>query len=330
MKPHPDDRSCPVTTLNIRTLTLPTQWHLDTVKDQAGTLKLAVWDLKDAPAGLSPEEVDAVVYHHPSGRAGLKRLAALPNLKLIQTQSTGYDGFAEAGHGAAVASAYGLHADGTAEMALGLMLTAQRQLDRFARDQSAHRWQPLGSPGLVDRKVLMIGAGGIGEAIAKRLQPFGVELTRVGSRARDDQRGHVHGVDELPALLPNADIVVLITPLNAGTHHLVNQDFLARLPDGALIVNVARGPVVDTDALLAETQSGRLRAALDVVDPEPLPEDHPLWDAPGVFITPHVGGRSDALKPRLARFLREQVRRIANGEELQNLVYKGELKVKSV
>lgn len=313
-----------MTTLNIRTLTLPTQWHLDTVKDLAGDLKLAVWDMLDEPSALSAHEIDAVVYHHPSGRAGLKRLRALPNLKLIQTQSTGYDGFIEAGHGAAVASAYGLHADGTAELALGLMLTAQRRLDCFARDQHAHVWHPTGSPGLTDRKVLMIGAGGIGEAIARRLEPFGVELTRVGTRARDDQRGHVHAVEELPALLPEAEIVVLITPLNDGTRHLVNKDFLARLPDGALIVNVARGPVVDTAALLSELQSGRLRAALDVVDPEPLPEDHPLWDAPGVYITPHIGGRSDALKPRLTRFLREQVRRIVNDEALQSLVYEGE------
>lgn len=313
-----------MTTLNIRTLTLPTQWHLDTVKDQAGDLELHLWDLREAPQSLSAERIDAVVYHHPSGNAGLAQLAALPNLKLIQTQSTGYDGFIEAGHGAAVANAYGLHADGTAELALGLILVAQRRLDQFARDQSQHRWHPTGSPGLVDRNVLMIGTGGIGQAIAHRLRPFGVTLTRVGTHARTDAHGPVHGVDELPALLPDADIVVLITPLNDSTRHLVNRDFLARMADGALLVNVARGPVVDTRALLAETQSGRLRAALDVVDPEPLPAGHPLWDVPGVYITPHIGGRSDALKPRLATFLREQVRRIAHGEPLQSLVYPGD------
>lgn len=312
-----------MTTLDIRTLTLPTQWHLDAVRDQAGDLQLAVWNLKDDPVGLSREDIDAVVYHHPSGADGLKRISALPRLKLIQTQSTGYDGFVAAGRGAAVASAYGLHAGPTAELTLGLILTAQRSLDHFAREQSAGRWAPATTPGLLDRNVLMIGAGGIGEAIAERLIPFGVALTRVGTRARTDHRGPVHGVDELPELLPRADIVVLITPLNDATHHLVDSDFLARLPDGALVVNVARGPVVDTDALLHEVQSGRLRAALDVVDPEPLPAGHPLWTAPGVFITPHIGGRSEALKPRLARFLREQVRRIAQGEALQNLVHPG-------
>ncbi|HCE41889.1 2-hydroxyacid dehydrogenase [Alloalcanivorax profundimaris] len=312
-----------MTTLNIRTLTLPTQWHLDTVKDQAGDLKLGVWDLTGAPEGLSEAEVEAVVFHHPAGEAGKQRLATLPNLKLIQTQSTGYDGFIEAGRGAAVASAYGLHAGPTAELTLGLILTAQRGLDHFARDQAEHVWRPFTTPGLLDRKVLMIGTGGVGAAIAERLAPFGVELTRVGTRARDDERGHVHGVDELPALLPAAEIVILITPLNDATRGMVNADFLARLPDGALVVNVARGPVVDTDALLAELRSGRLRAALDVVDPEPLPADHPLWDAPGLCLVPHVGGRSEALKPRLATYLREQVRRIANGEPLQNLVHPG-------
>lgn len=310
-----------MTTLNIRTLTVPTAWHLEMLRDVAGEdLKLAIWDLRQAPQGMSEDEIDAVIFHHPAADAGLARLSALPRLKLVQTQSTGYDGFIEAAGGATVASAYGLHAEATAELTLGLILTAQRHLDRFARDQSSKVWAPIQSPGLLDRRVLLVGVGGIGQAISERLLPFGVELTRVGSRARHDQHGPVHGVDELPALLPNAEIVVLITPLNDATHHLVNRDFLARLPDGALLVNVARGPVVDTDALLAELQSGRLRAALDVVDPEPLPENHPLWNAPGLFLTPHVGGRSDALKPRLQRFLREQVRRIVAGEELQNVV----------
>jgi phosphoglycerate dehydrogenase-like enzyme len=310
-----------MTTLNIRTLAVPTSWHLDMLQDIAGdALKLVVWDLRSPPRGAREEDIDAVIFHHPAGAAGLARLAALSNLKLIQTQSTGYDGFIEAGGGATVASAYGLHTEPTAELALGLILTAQRHLHHFAREQSAKRWSPMQSPGLVDRRVLLVGVGGIGQAITERLLPFGVALTRVGRRARDDGHGHVHGVDELPALLPNAEIVVLITPLNDATHHLVDRDFLARLPDGALLVNVARGPVVDTNALLAELQNGRLRAALDVVDPEPLPEDHPLWNAPGLFLTPHVGGRSDALKPRLQRFLREQVRRIVAGEALQNVV----------
>ncbi|MBA4720104.1 MAG: 2-hydroxyacid dehydrogenase [Alcanivorax sp.] len=308
-----------MTTLDIKTLALPTSWHMDTVQDVAGPLRLVKWDLRDDPP-IPAEEIDAVVFHHPAGEAGLARLGQLPNLKLVQTQSTGYDGFVEAAGGATVANAYGLHAEATAELALGLILAGQRSLFDFAVDQKAHRWAPKQTPGLVDRTVLIIGAGGIGRAIAERLLPFGVTLLRVGQRAREDDLGVIRANTELPALLPQADIVVLITPLNDATRHLVNADFLARLPDGALVVNVARGPVVDTDALLAELRSGRLRAALDVVEPEPLPEDHPLWDAPNTLITPHVGGRSEALKPRLSAFLRDQVGRIARGERLLNIV----------
>ncbi len=130
----------------------------------------------------------------------------------------------------------------------------------------------------------------------------------------------VHGVDELDALLPGADIVVLAVPLNQHTRALFDARRLALLPDGALIVNVARGPVIDTDALLAETRAGRLRAALDVTDPEPLPSEHPLWRAPGVLITPHVGGNSAAFPPRAQRLVDAQLRRLVTGAPLGGVV----------
>jgi phosphoglycerate dehydrogenase-like enzyme len=130
----------------------------------------------------------------------------------------------------------------------------------------------------------------------------------------------VHAQDELPALLPDADVVVLITPLTAETRGLVDAAFLARMKDGALLVNVARGAVVDTDALTAEVRAGRLEAALDVTDPEPLPPEHPLWSLPGVLISPHVGGTSTAFEPRARRLIAEQLRRWAAGEPLDNEV----------
>lgn len=121
-------------------------------------------------------------------------------------------------------------------------------------------------------------------------------------------------------LLPMADAVILAVPYGPDTHHLVDTAFLGALPDGALVVNVARGPVIQTDALLAELVSGRLRAALDVTDPEPLPSDHPLWRAPNVFITPHVGGDTSAFLPRAWRLLQQQLDRFAAGVELANVV----------
>ena len=168
-----------------------------------------------------------------------------------------------------------------------------------------------------------MGVGGIGAAIAQRLEPFEVELTRVGSRARTDEHGTVHGADELVELAGTAEVVVVITPLTEQTRHLINKEVLAALPDGALVVNVARGPVVDTDALTAEVLAGRLSAALDVVDPEPLPADHPLWKAPNAIITPHVGGNTGAFVPRIRKLLKEQIGRLAGGEEPLNLVRRG-------
>src|SRR5690606_30484559 len=139
---------------------------------------------------------------------------------------------------------------------------------------------------LAGKRVLIVGAGDIGVGVAARLAPFEVSITRVARRPRPG----VHGVDELPELLPHADVVALLVPLTDATRGMVDKDFLGRMADGALLVNAARGPVVDTAALTEELSTGRIGAALDVTDPEPLPPDHPLWRMPNVLITPHVAG----------------------------------------
>lgn len=183
------------------------------------------------------------------------------------------------------------------------------------------RWVPLGRrTSLADRRVLIVGYGSVGKATARRFNAFDVTLTAVASRARagDDLVDTVHGIDELPELLPDHDVVVVIVPLNDSTHQLVDEAFLSAMPDGALLVNVARGPVADTDALVRH--AGRLRIALDVTDPEPLPDGHPLWTAPDVLITPHAGGNTTALVPRMAELLREQLTRVAAGDAPLHLV----------
>jgi phosphoglycerate dehydrogenase-like enzyme len=214
-----------------------------------------------------------------------------------------------------------VHDASTAELALALTLAALRRLPLFVRAQDAEEWRPGVYDALADKRVLIVGYGSIGAAVEERLVPFEVdEVMRVARTARASARGPVHALSDLPRLLPRADVVVLCTPLTDETRGLVDADFLARMPDGALLVNVARGGVVDTKSLLEEVSSGRLRAALDVTDPEPLPAGHPLWSAPGVLITPHVGGPTSAFLPRAKRLLREQLGRWARGEELEHTV----------
>ena len=175
---------------------------------------------------------------------------------------------------------------------------------------------------LADKRVLILGYGGIGVAIARRLSGFEVKLTAVASRARggDELVASVHGVEELPVLLPEHDVVVVIVPLSKATTGMVDRRFLASMPDGALLVNVSRGKVVDTDALVEAAGSGRIRAALDVTDPEPLPADHPLWQTPGVLISPHVGGVTTAFTPRAIVLLREQIAAFVGERPLRNVV----------
>ncbi|MFE6645210.1 NAD(P)-dependent oxidoreductase [Nocardioides sp. NPDC057772] len=211
----------------------------------------------------------------------------------------------------------GLHDASAAEHGLGLILAAQRELPRWVRDQDAGRWQPEHTRSLADSRVVILGYGSIGAALEQRLLACEAEVVRVASRP-DADRG-VHGVDELPALLPTADIMVLTLPEKPGTIGLIGGEQLALLPDDALVVNIGRGRTLDTGALLAELSTGRLRAALDVVDPEPLPADHPLWST-GAIVTPHVGGGAATFYPRAERLVAEQLRRFAEGRPLLNVV----------
>lgn len=314
-----------MTTLDIRTIAFPDSelmGHVDArVPDhQHADLRFVVWSAEHQDPTVSRESIDAIVLPYLDAGPTAQMLDRLPNLKLIQMQSTGYDLVADYVGKVAVATASGVHAGATAELAVALTLARLRGIDDAAREMLEQKWNHTRRSSLEDRRVLLVGVGGIGREISKRLEPFGVELTRVASRGRTDAQGTVHGTDELPSLLGKAEVVILITPLSASTHHLVDAEFLAALPDGALIVNVARGKVVDTNALVAELSTGRLHAALDVVDPEPLPADHPLWTTPNTLLTPHIGGDTSAFTPRIEALLAEQLRTIQSGQPLLNLV----------
>ncbi|MFK0154494.1 2-hydroxyacid dehydrogenase [Streptomyces sp. NPDC090493] len=255
----------------------------------------------------------------------VRPLAGMRNVRLIQTLTAGVDDMTAALDlivpGVQLCNARGVHEASTAELALALTLASLRGIPGFVRAQQREHWQSGFHQALADKSVLIVGYGAIGSAIEDRLVPFEVaRVARVARSGRASARGPVHPLTELPNLLPEADVVILSTPLTDTTRDLVNAEFLARMKDGALLVNVARGPVVDTKALLSELESGRLTAALDVTDPEPLPAGHPLWQAPGVLISPHVGGPTSAFLPRAKHLVTEQLNRFVNREPLRNVI----------
>jgi phosphoglycerate dehydrogenase-like enzyme len=307
----------------VRTVSFPEPQLLADLSPLPEGLRGVVWDMKDEP-GEELGGIDGVILPYIDAGAVLGSLGKVPDLKFVQTQSTGYDGVCEAaGPGAAVANASGVHAAATAELAVGLILARLRGIDQAVKDQQIESWNPQRRPSLADRKVLLLGIGGIGKELARRLEPFEVTLTRVGSTARTDADGQVHGPEDLAALAADHDILVSVLPLNDNTHHLVGREVLAALPDGALVVNVGRGAVISTEALTREVVSGRLQCAIDVVDPEPLPAGHPLWSAENALITPHVGGNASAFEPRILKLLKQQLEALAAGQTPANLVQQG-------
>jgi phosphoglycerate dehydrogenase-like enzyme len=246
-----------------------------------------------------------------------ERMAAMPRLQIVQLLTAGYESaLPYLPAGVTLCNAAGVHDASTAELAMGLAIASMRGIDDFARAMPEGRWTSSRRLALADSRVVVIGAGGVGQAIARRMEPFETEVVLVGRTARPG----VAGMAELPTLLTNADIVILAVPLTDETRRLVDDSFLTRMKDGALLVNVARGGVVDTDALVRHVSIGRIRAALDVTDPEPLPADHPLWRIPGVLISPHVGGNSSAFLPRARRLVAGQLRRWAAGEPVEHVV----------
>ncbi|MGV9976831.1 2-hydroxyacid dehydrogenase [Micromonospora wenchangensis] len=252
-------------------------------------------------------------------------LDRLPDLAVVQLLSAGADAWTgRVPAGVTLCDARGVHDAGTAEWVVTAILAQLRGFPELARAQARREWaydRVAPTDELTGKRVLIVGAGSIGAAVRARLAPFDVTFTLVARTARPDEE--VHAVTELPRLLPEADVVVLLVPLTDATRGLVDAAFLAAMPDGALLVNAARGPVADTAALVAELTSGRLRAALDVTDPEPLPADHPLWELPNVLLTPHVAGSVRGLLPRAYRLVGEQVRRFVAGSPLVNTVVDG-------
>ena len=303
--------------MNSLLVSLPDSVLREAVGDLPAGVEVIEWAL-DGPAPRP--RFDLVVTPYMGATDRLAHLAGVET-RLVQSQSIGYDGVDRvlpAGH--VYANAASVHETSTAELTLALILASQRGIPDFVRAADAGEWAPAHHASLADRTVLLLGYGGVGQAIESRLLAFETTVIRVARTARSDERGMIHGFEALPELLPQADIVVVGVPLTVATKHLVNDAFLGQLRDGALLVNIARGAVADTDALLAHATGGRIRLALDVTDPEPLPAGHPLFALPNVLISPHVGGASSAMLPRMARLVREQIKRMLHDEPPLNVV----------
>ena len=296
-------------------VTVPDQGWLDPLGDL--DVELIVWDL----ATPQPDDhIDLAVLPYTVSSAGLEALDPT-RLDAIQSQALGHDGVREAlPAGITYCNAVGVHEESTAELGVALLLASQRNLDAYARERGA--WNRRWGTSVADRRVMVLGYGGIGTEIEKRLEGFGAELVRVAGHRREDERGTIHGTDELSDLLPTVDVVMVAVPLSDATTGLIGDDFLAALPDNAIVVNVSRGKVADADAVVR--QAGRIRYATDVTDPEPLPADHPLWSLPGVLISPHVGGMSSAMQPRIERVVRAQVERLLSGRPLADVIIDGQ------
>ena len=291
------------------------------------------WDDLNVPSKfkrLSPatnpaetSDLSEVTFYVPTymgGRPALELTKKMPNLKILQVPNAGYDDALEfLRPGITLCNGRGIHDDSTAELAVGLTIASLRGFATFVRDQDKGEWVNKNYDSINDRRIGIVGFGSIGSTIARMLSGFSVEIVAFTQSGRDN----TIAITDLDKHLPSLDVVILILPLTKESKHLFDARRLALMKDGALLVNVARGPIVDTDALVKELNSGRITAGLDVTDPEPLPKGHPLWSAKGVLISPHVGGNSSAFEKRARRLIESQLNLLAQGKPLNNVIVAG-------
>lgn len=310
------------------TVAVPDAAVASSLGDLGEGARVIVWDPREGDVADAERDrvTIACIEHYSGGRTVFGRLAQCTSLKLIQIPSAGFEHAVPlVPEGVALANARGVHDSRVAEMTVGLVIASRRLIPEFVDAQRRREWAPAYfTPGVADSRALVVGYGSIGAAIGARLRALEVHVEGVGRSARMADDGTVvHAVADLTAVLPGFDIVVVVTPHDESTDKLLGADALAAMPDGALLVNVGRGKVVDTDALVAELESGRLHAALDVTDPEPLPHDHPLWTAPHCLIVPHVAGGEPITNRRYAELVRRQVADLAAGGSGVNVVAVG-------
>lgn len=272
---------------------------------------------------IESSDLSEITFYVPTymgGRAALELTKKMPNLKILQMPNAGYDDAIEyVREGMTLCNGKSIHDDSTAELAVGLTIASLRGFPDFIRNQDKSAWVHVKNQSINDKKIGIVGFGSIGKTIAKMLAGFAVEIVPFTQSGRDN----TISITDLDQHLPTLDIVILILPLTAESKHLFNAKRLGLMKNGSLLVNVARGPIVETDALVKELNSGRITAALDVTDPEPLPSDHPLWQAKGVLISPHVGGNTSAFEKRAKKLIESQLQLLSEGKSLNNIIVAG-------
>ena len=279
------------------------------------------WKLISAPIDtLSNSDLAEITIYIPTymgGKKSLDPISDLTNLKTVQLLTAGYeDVIPFMRDELTLCNARGVHDFSTSELAVSLILAHYKDHREFAQSQSQGSWNHKTTGSTYGKEIAIIGAGSVAQRLKSMLAPFECKVTMFGQSARDG----VEAISTVQATVGKFDCVVLLVPLTASTQNLVDAAFLKAMKDGALLVNVARGPVVNTDALCAELASKRLFAALDVTDPEPLTNGHPLWSYENCTVIPHVGGDSTAFEPQARAFLAEQFKRIAQGMQPINIV----------
>ncbi|HJX76880.1 2-hydroxyacid dehydrogenase [Glutamicibacter sp.] len=279
------------------------------------------WHINDS-ADDAPE-AEVLITERPLLFERRDRVAKIPGLQHVHLLSLGFEWIVDhLPSTVSLSNSKGAVEDATAEHTLALILASLREIPRATSQQQQEDWNPLWGGTLHGSSVLLLGFGGVGQEIYQRLLPFKPrKILAVASRARTTEEGlAVHGIDELPQLLPSAEIVIVALPDSPSTRGIVGKEFLAQMPNGSLLVNVGRGPVVNTEALLVELESERLSAALDVTDPEPLPAGHRLWTAPNCLVTPHIAGNTTMFIDLAMNLAVEQVKRLAAGAAPLHLV----------
>jgi phosphoglycerate dehydrogenase-like enzyme len=300
-------------------------------------------ELIPLPDGLDHEVAIDVWIPDPYPTRALRIWPHLRGVRLVLSMMAGTEWIpATVGPHVTICNAHGAHNISTAEWTVSailamlkhfpLFLEIQRSADWRARKQataeyegitgdSRHLHPPVMLEELTGKRVLMVGYGGIGKEIERMLASFHVDLVRVARHARAVPL--VHAVGILDELLPAAEIIILILPLNDESHGLIGPRQFGLMRQGALLVNAARGPIIQTEALVEALNAGRIRAALDVTHPEPVPPEHPLWRCPNLLITPHVAASSPQFAQRALRVVAEELHRYLNGEPLRNVVQWG-------
>jgi phosphoglycerate dehydrogenase-like enzyme len=280
----------------------------------------AFYDASEPLGAAQLDGVEFVVLDPPVADGTVEAVVAADSVRVVQTMSAGVDFIAgRLRDGVTLCDAAGVHDTSVAEWVAAVLFGFAKRVPEFLDAQKAGEWRPLEVEDVEGMTVLILGHGSIGRKLEACLAPFGVNFVRVARHARDG----VHAIGELPDLVGDADAVVVLVPLTDETRGLVGSATLAALKPGAMLINAARGPVVDTPALVEALRGRRIRAALDVTDPEPLPPGHPLWSAPNLILTPHVAGDVPGFPRRAMALIADQVRRQMAGEPLRNVVCDG-------